>query len=137
MMRFALIALTWLSLITPAYASTTDTLNTILKELPESASSALLVVDAKTGKSLYSYNAKHLYPPASVQKMLTALAAKTVLAGDFRYQTSIEKKGKDIIIQFGGDPTLSRDDLHQLLTELKTKVSVIEGNLYINGSFFE
>lgn len=136
MMRFGLILLTCFSMM-PVFASPAQSLTNSVKLLPDSASSSLLVVDAKTGKALYSYNVNRLYPPASVQKVVTALAAKTLLDKDFRFQTDIEQNGDDVIIQFSGDPSLTRDDLRQMLQRLKTKISTIKGNLYINGSYFD
>ncbi|MEO8194501.1 MAG: D-alanyl-D-alanine carboxypeptidase/D-alanyl-D-alanine-endopeptidase [Gemmatimonadales bacterium] len=79
----------------------------------------LLIVDPKTGDTLYSRNAGKLFMPASNQKVLTGAVALTKLGPDYRYRTSIVTHGVvrdgvlngDLIVIGRGDPTIS-DRVH-------------------------
>lgn len=75
----------------------------------------LLVVNPRTGDTLYSRNAGKLFMPASNQKVLTATVALAQLGAGYRYRTVIGTQGTlqsgvldgDLIIVGRGDPTLS------------------------------
>lgn len=75
----------------------------------------LLIVDPKTGDTLYSRNAGKLFMPASNQKIITSAVALTQLGPDYRYHTVIAKRGVlkdsvlngDLIVIGRGDPTMS------------------------------
>lgn len=108
-----------------------------LAMLPPGAEASLLVVDPKSRNILYSHEADALRPPASVQKVITALAARLQLGSDFRFNTDIETKGNDVIFRFSGDPSLRRDDIRQLVEKLKRETSIVRGNVYINGAVFD
>ncbi|NVD05739.1 serine-type D-Ala-D-Ala carboxypeptidase [Vibrio sp. JPW-9-11-11] len=82
-------------------------------------------------------NQQQLFPPASTLKLVTALAAKLELGDQFRFHTQLEQSGKDIIIRFGGDPTLTSGDLKGLLGQLKQNgIDAIEGDLWLENSAF-
>lgn len=82
-------------------------------------------------------NQDGFFPPASTQKLLTALAAKLELNPDFHYRTELSQKGPDWYLHFSGDPTLSRQDLLQLLSQAKSRgLTHIKGNLYVDDSHF-
>lgn len=102
--------------------------------LPDGHDVALLVTDANSGETLYQQRQNKLQPPASTQKMITALAARLYLGPEFRFATTLEKQGDDIVIRFGGDPTLSREQLSALLGKLKKQG--IKGDILLNGSQF-
>lgn len=67
--------------------------------------------------------------PASTQKVITALAALLQLGPDFRFTTTLETKGSldggvlkgDLIARFGGDPTLKRQDIRNMVATLKSR----------------
>lgn len=78
-----------------------------------------------------------LFPPASTLKLLTATAAKIELGDNFAFTTSILRVKNDIVIEFTGDPTLSTQDLSQLLGAVKQYgISHIKGDLWLDGSLF-
>ena len=74
-----------------------------------------LVVDPKTGDTLYSHNAGKLFMPASNQKLLTGSTALAQLGADYRFRTTFVTRGKitngvldgDLIVIGRGDPTVS------------------------------
>jgi D-alanyl-D-alanine carboxypeptidase/D-alanyl-D-alanine-endopeptidase (penicillin-binding protein 4) len=105
--------------------------------LPSGAEASLMVMDLKSNKTLYSYHEETLRPPASVQKLVTALAARLELGADYRFSTDIETRGNDVIFRFSGDPSLRTDDIRKLVEKLKHETSIIRGNLYLNGAVFD
>ncbi len=79
------------------------------------ATLGFLVVDPKTGDTLYSHNAGKLFVPASNQKILSGSVALAQLGADYRYRTTFVTHGKvengvlngDLIVIGRGDPTVS------------------------------
>jgi D-alanyl-D-alanine carboxypeptidase/D-alanyl-D-alanine-endopeptidase (penicillin-binding protein 4) len=79
------------------------------------ANLGFLVVDPKTGDTLYSHNAGKLFMPASNQKLLTSSTALAQLGADYRFRTTFVSRGKisngvldgDLIVIGRGDPTVS------------------------------
>lgn len=73
------------------------------------------------------YHSQQMALPASTQKVITALAALLQLGPDFRFTTTLETKGSldggvlkgDLIARFGGDPTLKRQDIRNMVATLK------------------
>lgn len=107
------------------------------KPVPEGADIALYVVDAASGKTIYSERAELFQQPASVQKLVTALATKLYLPDDFRFATTLETKQDDVILRFSGDPSFTRTHLRVLIEKLKINNRTINGNLYLNGGVFD
>ncbi len=107
------------------------------KPVPEGADIALYVVDAQSGKAIYSERAELFQQPASLQKLVTGLAAALFLPADFRFTTALETHQEDMILRFGGDPSFTRSDLRLLIGQLKAHTTTINGNLYLNGSIFD
>jgi serine-type D-Ala-D-Ala carboxypeptidase/endopeptidase (penicillin-binding protein 4) len=73
------------------------------------AITSIYVVDAKTGKKIFSHNDQAGLAPASTQKIFTSAAAFELLGKDFQYKTDLGYKGKidgpTVIIVGSGDPT--------------------------------
>ena len=75
----------------------------------------LLIVNPRTGDTLYSRNAGKLFMPASNQKILTGAVALHQLGPNYRFRTVIGKRGElrdgvlngDLIVIGRGDPTIS------------------------------
>jgi D-alanyl-D-alanine carboxypeptidase/D-alanyl-D-alanine-endopeptidase (penicillin-binding protein 4) len=99
---------------------------------------------AQQGESspVLEHNADLLLPPASTLKLLTALAAKLVLPADFRFVTEVladpnGQNSQDWVIRFGGDPSLSREQLKQLLSKAKTALGTARlRDIWIDDSAF-
>lgn len=109
-----------------------------LNELPAGSRAALRVEGLQTQQSYHrSDNQDLLFPPASTLKIVTALAAKLELGDQFRYQTTIEQVGKDVVIRFSGDPTLTTEHLKQLLSQTKSNgIETIKGDLWLDNTVF-
>jgi D-alanyl-D-alanine carboxypeptidase/D-alanyl-D-alanine-endopeptidase (penicillin-binding protein 4) len=74
----------------------------------------ILVVDAKTGQTVYAQNADKLLKPASTTKLFSTAAALSALGPDHRFETPVYQRGEvvnhrlrgDLILVAQGDPTL-------------------------------
>jgi len=113
--------------------------------LPEEAQLSYIVVDANSQGVLTKHQSKTLRTPASVQKLLTATAAKLHLGENFQYETMLTgSNGKvtnsykgDLRLNFVGDPTFKRNDIRAMLTTLKRLgLKKIEGDFILNDSHF-
>lgn len=136
-MKKALVAMGLLMGSTSAMAANFPPAQQAMQYLPKGEDVALLVADANSGKILYEQRANKLQPPASTQKLLTSLAATLELGRDFRFQTKLETQGNNVIIQFGGDPSFTREDLMQLLEQLPSNGITSIHNVYLNGGVFD
>ena len=75
----------------------------------------VLIVNPRTGDTLYSQNAGKLFMPASNMKIVTSAAALTLLGPDYTYKTTFLVDGPvqdsvldgDLIVIGRGDPTIS------------------------------
>ena len=74
------------------------------------------VMDARSGKVVYEYNADKNFMPASVLKLFYTLAAVDTKGEDYRFKTGFYHTGEilpdgsllgDLVIVAGGDPTLA------------------------------
>jgi len=76
----------------------------------------LLILDAKSGQTLYEQNADKFFVPASNMKLFTTALALAKLGPDYRFRTTLETRGAisaegkldgDLILVGKGDPNLS------------------------------
>ena len=75
----------------------------------------VLIVHPPTGDTLYSHNAGKVFMPASNQKILTGAVALAQLGPEYRFRTSIVKRGAltngvlngDLMVVGSGDPSIS------------------------------
>ncbi|WP_223823708.1 serine-type D-Ala-D-Ala carboxypeptidase [Candidatus Enterovibrio escicola] len=105
--------------------------------LPIGSQLTLLVQDANSMQTLIELNDHILLPPASTQKLVTALAAALYLPQNFTFDTHVYRRSNDIIFQFSGDPTLKRKDLQSLINEMKIQgIRRINGDVWLDGSIF-
>jgi serine-type D-Ala-D-Ala carboxypeptidase/endopeptidase (penicillin-binding protein 4) len=85
----------------------------------------VLIVNPRTGDTLYSKNAGKLFMPASNMKIITSAAALTLLGPDYRYRTTFLSDGEvrdslldgDLLVIGRGDPTVS-DRMRHLATSV-------------------
>jgi D-alanyl-D-alanine carboxypeptidase/D-alanyl-D-alanine-endopeptidase (penicillin-binding protein 4) len=116
---------------------------------PTHSQLGITVWDMTTQQTVFEYNNQSLMQPASVQKLLTALAATKQLGKDFTYQTRLTTLAEqpldksqidngiysgDIYIEFSGDPTLKYQDLRQLLASLSLLgITELTGNIVLTN----
>lgn len=113
--------------------------------LPTGTNLALLVQKIGTNLPVVNYNGQQMGLPASTQKLITALAAMLQLGPDYHFITTFETHGKivgnqlkgDLTVRFTGDPTLTRQNIRNMVTELKKQgVQKIDGDVLIDTSAF-
>lgn len=113
--------------------------------LPDGANLSLIVQKIGATAPSIDYRSKQMALPASTMKILTGLAALLQLGPDYRFHTQLESNGSingdtlqgDLVARFGGDPTLTRQDLRNMVATLKKLgVKHIQGNLVIDTSIF-
>lgn len=116
-----------------------------INQLPDGANLALMVQKVGAQEPDIDFHGKQMALPASTQKVITALAALLQLGPDFRFTTTLETKGNvdsgvlkgDLIARFGGDPTLKRQNIRNMVANLKKSgIEKIEGNVLIDTSVF-
>jgi serine-type D-Ala-D-Ala carboxypeptidase/endopeptidase (penicillin-binding protein 4) len=66
-----------------------------------------VVIDAMTGRSLFSSNAGQPAVPASTTKVITAAAVLASVGTDHRLTTSVVRSTRGVVLVGGGDPTLT------------------------------
>ncbi len=109
----------------------------INKEFPN-ASVSILIKDAKNGQLLFSRNANKLLAPASNMKLFTAAAALYYWKPEHYFETKLLEKKQNYYLHFGGSPSLSADNLNNLLVHyLKTNhINKINGSIILDTSLF-
>lgn len=106
-MRPYVAALACLSLACSA-ADLEQRLDSLTSETPALGFSGIQVVEASTGKILYSKNADRLFLPASNLKILTSALALERLRPDYRFTTRVLREASgDVVLIGSGDPSLS------------------------------
>ena len=106
--------------------------------LPEGSQYSVIVLPMhdKENKVVYSHNSDLLLPPASTQKIVTALAAKLFLGEDYHFTTTLERVGEDLVFRFSGDPMLKRKHLKKMLTQFVARDKKPIKNIWLDGSAF-
>ncbi len=91
-----------------AAADLEQRLAALTAETPALGFAGIQVVEASTGKTLYSKNADRLFLPASDLKILTSALALERLRPDYRFTTRVVREPSgDVVLVGSGDPSLS------------------------------
>jgi D-alanyl-D-alanine carboxypeptidase/D-alanyl-D-alanine-endopeptidase (penicillin-binding protein 4) len=109
----------------------------IEQQLPH-ATVGVFVKDAQTGEVIYSRNANKLLSPASGTKLFTAAAALYHLKPTYQFLTTLSQKNQNFYISFGGSPSLTINNLNELVLSLKKKgVKIINGDIILDISRYK
>ena len=109
------------------------------------ANVGIMITQMRNGHTLYRKNADHLYTPASVQKLFTAVSALSFLKPSYRFETGFYAVGHikqgvlhgDLYIKFNGDPSLTTQVLAKMVAELRqVPIKQITGHVYIDDYCF-
>ncbi|HJN18874.1 MAG TPA: D-alanyl-D-alanine carboxypeptidase/D-alanyl-D-alanine-endopeptidase, partial [Armatimonadota bacterium] len=111
-----------------------------------STSTGILIVWTETGEVLYERTPDRALMPASNQKLLTTLGALEFLGPNFTYTTRVLSNGEvseqgwldgDLWVLGAGDPTLTRDDLDDLASQVSDHgITRISGSIVVDASCF-
>lgn len=114
------------------------------------ATVAFKVIDAASGKNIFSYNENTGVVPASSLKVITSVAAYELLGNDFKYNTGFEiyrtpEKVINLIFKGSGDPTFGSDRfkgfsrneiLQRIVQKLKSLNIKQVDNIFIDDTIF-
>jgi len=101
------------------------------------------VVDARTGRGIFSFQADRPMSPASNQKLVTTAATLLELGADFRILTGVYGQVQDGAVVSGlylkgyGDPSLSGADLNDLAEQLAARGIKQVDEVVVDGSYFD
>ncbi len=106
----------------------------------------VVAISLKDGRVVCGRDARKLFTPASVQKVLTSIVALDRLGADFRWKTAvyannqIEQDGNlngDLILYGQGAPDFDTNGVKNLVSQLKAKgLKQIKGNVVGDASYF-
>lgn len=127
--------------------SLTESIDQIIYEkLPEGTDIALMVYDLTNDTTLYAYREKIMCRPASVQKVITSVAALSSLGSDYRFRTRLRTQGTvqdsvlngNLYLVGGLDPALNEHELRSMVSDLKKAgINRINGVIYADVSIMD
>lgn len=106
----------------------------------------VFAVSLKDGRVVVARDARKLFNPASIQKILTAVVALDKLGADYRWKTSINAPttiengvlNGDLTLYGRGAPDFGGGELNDLVNQLKSKgLTHVTGNIVGNESYFK
>ncbi len=123
----------------------TEQVESLIHNILPNASVGIMLQEAETGEVLYERRAQELFTPASIVKLFTAAASLLSLGPDYRFETAIQvdqnilpqARVNNLYVYFSGDPSLTRDDLKQLIVKIKASgIREISGNIIVDNTHF-
>ncbi|MFV9925220.1 MAG: D-alanyl-D-alanine carboxypeptidase/D-alanyl-D-alanine-endopeptidase [Francisella endosymbiont of Hyalomma scupense] len=109
----------------------------------QSALVGVKIIDSQSNTIIFSRNADKSFVPVSNTKLLTGIAGLLFLGKDFRFETKLyydkinNHSIDNLYIEFSGDPSFTRENLHKLLISLqKSNINNIK-NIYFVNCYFE
>ena len=101
---------------------------------------ALLVLDARSGSTLFAHNPDLAMKPASVMKLLTTSAALGILGPDYQFSTKyyLSSSGElsDLTVRGSGDPRFTEESLWSDARELQRRGVNKVNKIYLDDSAF-
>ena len=121
-------------------------LSFLSKTAPSQRKIGIMVRSADTGKTVFRYNSKKTFIPASNNKILTSIAALSLLGKDFRFKTEFYLGGGvhsgvghgGLHVKGFGDPTIDIKKLREIAGRIKALgITKIDGGIHLDGSYFD
>ena len=106
----------------------------------------IMVRRADNGRTVFRYNSKKEFIPASNNKILSSVAALSLLGKDFRFKTEFYLGGGihsgvghgGLYVKGFGDPTVDIGKLREIAQKIKALgITRIDGGVYLDGSYFD
>lgn len=145
--RMAISAPTLTPVRPPRASTLRDVIEHGLAAHPLGAHTSVSVMDAATGADLVSIRADRLIPPASNEKLRTAIGVLDVFGPEHRFATSVAARGTvddagtldgDLVLVGGGDPSLNSADLRSLARRVADfGVTRVAGNMVVDATAFD
>lgn len=110
------------------------------------AQTGAIVLDLRTGRTLFAHNARLALRPASNQKLATTYAALTALGPSFRIETDVLGDGRqsgvtwrgNLVLKGYGDPTLSAAEVTSLARQVAAAgIRRVTGRILGDESWFD
>ena len=117
----------------------------VLQSVKSNPHIGIMIRSAQTNEVIFSQQASHLFTPASVLKLFTAVAALQYLGPHFRFSTQLLSDGHihhevltgNLVIRFSGDPALTHHHIDELIGQLAALgVRRILGSVDIDNSVY-
>ncbi|KAB2907543.1 MAG: D-alanyl-D-alanine carboxypeptidase/D-alanyl-D-alanine-endopeptidase [Ignavibacteriaceae bacterium] len=142
-----LISILFLTSIYGQYKDIRAGINGLLKQVPAGTQWSVLIIDAETMDTVYTYGHRNLLTPASNTKVVTSAAALHLLGGDyelstqFRYSGSVNSSGVlkgNLYLKALGNPMMTSSDLINFAKAAK-KIGIksVEGDIVGDDTFFD
>lgn len=129
-----------------AAAPAADRVSAVLRaHAPAQSHIGVSVVSLATGQTVFAHEADKLFTPASLQKLVTASAAVSILGATRRFATRLMTEGLvengtlrgHLYLKGEGDPVLEAADLEALASSLRAQgIRKIAGDLVTDDSLF-
>jgi serine-type D-Ala-D-Ala carboxypeptidase/endopeptidase (penicillin-binding protein 4) len=78
--------------------------NVIAQPVKQGVKFSILILDPRTGSTVFEYEPKRMLIPASNMKAVTSAAAIHYLGADYQYITKVGIQGKSLVVIGSGDP---------------------------------
>ena len=135
-----MLALLFVSVTTLGAKTPFQKIDGMVRSLPflRSSEVGILIYDLTADSTLYRYQADKLYRPASVQKVMTSVAALTLLGREHEYQTRLAYTGSiqgntlkgDLYVVGDMDAEFMEEDMKSLAAAVaESGIQVIDGQL--------
>lgn len=121
-------------------------LSFLSKTPPSQRKIGIMVRSADTGRTVFRYNSKKEFIPASNNKILSSIAALSILGKNFRFKTKFYLGGGihsgvghgGLYVEGFGDPTIDIGKLREIAGRIKALgITRIDGGIYLDGSYFD
>ncbi len=116
------------------------------RALGESTTIGVAIMDARSGRWIFTHNPDQSFAAASNAKIITASAALDELGPDFQFRTELLAESIDalghisgnIYIRGRGDASFDQAEMVRLVTELADRgVTRIDGGIVVDNSYFD
>ncbi len=111
----------------------------------ENGKLGVVVKSLRSGQTIFEHNPERMFIPASNEKIITSVAALSLLGKDYRFKTEFYSGGEisngvlhgGLYIKGYGDPTLSDANIGYLVYKLKhLGVKQIKGGIIVDDEYF-
>lgn len=129
------------------YPALVTELNRIVSSMDGKAVVGVDIKSMKYGDTLFTKNEQNLFTPASIMKVMTAEAALIYLGSEYKFPTTLltDASGTsngyingNIYLVHSGDPTLTYNDLTDLMVTLRSQqIQGITGNVFIDNTAYD